>query len=156
MAQQASWIALDDLLRTDYAMLSVTSAVFVARIIVQLWHRKNIEWQDGWLYIAFAAYLTMCILYTHITPTLFKLEKLNHGEIEYWDSMQEDVKLTTEVMFTSGVLFWTCLWAVKFSLLALYKKLLLGLEIIWVYIYWGIVVFCVLVSREDHPECHNA
>jgi hypothetical protein len=148
MAQQASWISLHDLLRTDYAMLTLTSTVFVARVIVQIWRRKNIEWQDIWLYIAFAAYLTMCILYTHIAPTFFKLERINQGHVEYWDDMQKDIKLTTEIIFTSGVLFWTCLWAVKFSLLSLYKKLLLGLEIGWTYTYWGIVVFCVLVSRQ--------
>jgi hypothetical protein len=61
--------------------------------------------------------------------------------------MQKDIKLTTEVIFTSGVMFWTCLWCVKFSLLALYKKLLVGLSSAWVYTYWSIVVFCVLVRE---------
>lgn len=145
MDSEASWISQNDLLRTDYAMLALTSTVFVARIVVQVSRRKYIEWQDGWLYIAFSAYLAMCILYTHITPTFFKLEQLARGEIQSWDGMQRDVKLTTETIFSSGVMFWTCLWCTKFSLLALYKKLLVGLSNTWVYLYWGIVVFCVLV-----------
>ncbi|KAH7392323.1 hypothetical protein DE146DRAFT_679738 [Phaeosphaeria sp. MPI-PUGE-AT-0046c] len=144
MAAEASWISVNDLLRTDYAMLALTSIIFVARIIIQVWRRKTIEWQDAWLYIAYTAFLTMCILYTHITPTFFKIEELGKGQIQYWDGMQSDIKLTTQVMFTSGVLFWTCLWCVKFSLLALYKKLLVGLSVAWVYTYWGIVAFCVL------------
>lgn len=149
-----NWISRNDLLRTDYAMLALTSTVFVARIAVQISRRKNIEWQDGWLYVAYAAYLTMCLLYTHITPTFFKLEELMRGDIQYWDGMQGDIKLTTEVIYTSGTLFWTCLWCIKFSLLALYKKLLVGLSMRWVYTYWGIIVFCVLVctlsSYLDH------
>jgi hypothetical protein len=145
MAAEASWIAENKLLRADYALLAVTSTVFVARIAVQTRRRKQIEWQDGWLYVAFAAYFAMCILYTHITPTFFKLEQLTMGEIQYWDGMQQDMKLTTQVMFTSGVMFWTCLWCVKFSLLALYKKLLVGLTSAWIYTYWSIVGFCVLV-----------
>jgi len=147
MSAEDSWISQSNLLRADYALLALTSTVFVARVVVQFSRRKNFEWQDGWLYIAYAAFLAMCILYTHITPTFFKLEQLTSGEIQYWHGMQGDIKLTTEVIFSSGVLFWTCLWCIKFSLLALYKKLLVGLTNTWIYLYWGIVVFCVLVRR---------
>ena len=148
MSAEDNWISQNDLLRTDYAMMALTSTVFVARVSVQVWRRKAIEWHDGWLYVAFAAYLALCILYTHITPTLFKIEQLTKGEIQYWEGMQKDIKLTTEVIFSSGTMFWTCLWCIKFSLLSLYKKLLVGLSNTWIYLYWGILVFCVLVRNS--------
>jgi hypothetical protein len=145
MSAEASWISQNDLLRTDYAILAFTSMIFIARVVVQVWRRNKFEWQDGWLYVAFFAYLALCITYTHSTPTFFKLEQLTKGEILGWEGMHKDIKLTTEVIFTSGVMFWTCLWCVKFSLLALYKKLLVGVSHAWTYTYWSIVVFCVLV-----------
>jgi hypothetical protein len=145
MAVGASWIPQNALLRADYAMLALTSTIFLVRVAVQVCRRKKFEWQDGWLYTAYAAYLAMCILYTHITPTFFKLEQLAKGNIKNWAGMQQDIKLTTEVIFTSGVMFWTCLWCVKFSLLALYKKFLVGASHAWNYTYWSIVAFCILV-----------
>jgi hypothetical protein len=145
MSAEASWISQNYLLRTDYAILAFTSIIFIARVVVQVWRRNKFEWQDGWLYIAFAAYLALCITYTHITPTFFKLEQLAKGENLGWEGMHKDIRLTTEVIFTSGIMFWTCLWCVKFSLLALYKKLLVGVSYAWTYTYWSIVLFCVLV-----------
>ncbi|CAO2652282.1 Nn.00g005650.m01.CDS01 [Neocucurbitaria sp. VM-36] len=144
MASTNNWISQEELLRTDYAMIALTSTVFVARIIVQIWRRKTVEMQDIWLYIAFAAYLTFSILYIIITPIFFKLEALTKGELTGWVGMQQDIKLASEIMWSSGMEFWTCLWCVKFSLLALYKKLLVGMPNAYLWTWWGTLVFCII------------
>jgi len=142
-----SWISQHHLLRTDYGIIASTSTVFIVRVIAQVRHRRTVEAQDVLLYIAFAAYLAFAILYVVITPVFFKIDALEKGEIAPWPSMPEDVKLTSEVMWQSGMEYWTCLWFVKFSLLALYKKLLLGMPNVYRWIWWGTLIFCILVSN---------
>ncbi|CAN9139578.1 unnamed protein product [Alternaria alternata] len=144
MSTGADWISQHDLLRIDYAMLAMTSTVFVARIGVQAWRRKPIEAQDILLYIAFAAYLAFTILYIVITPIFFKIQELQLGRIVPWPTMMKDVILASRVMWQSGIEYWTCLWFVKFSLLALYKKLLSGMPKKYLYIWWGTLIFCVV------------
>lgn len=139
------WISEKALLRTDYSMISLTSAVFVARIAVQIWRRRTVEWQDAFLYVAYAAYITFSVLYIVITPTIFNVERLKAGELSGWEGMANNIKFMSQVLWSSGIEFWTCLWFVKFSLLALYKKLLLGLPKVYLWIWRGIVVFCALV-----------
>ncbi|KAL1799355.1 hypothetical protein ACET3X_003392 [Alternaria dauci] len=144
MSTGADWISQHDLLRIDYAMLAMTSTVFVARIGVQAWRRKPIEAQDVLLYIAFAAYLAFTILYIVITPIFFKIQELQLGRIAPWPTMKEDIVLASRVMWQSGMEYWTCLWFVKVSLLALYKKLLSGMPKKYLYIWWGTLVFCIV------------
>lgn len=149
MASPNNWISQDELLRTDYAMIALTSTVFVARVIAQFWRRRTVEWQDIWLYVAFAAYLTFTILYIIITPIFFKLEALMKSELAGWEGMQKDIKLASEVMWSSGMEFWTCLWFVKFSLLALYKKLLAGMPKAYLWTWWATLAFCIIVCDDS-------
>ncbi|KAH7371560.1 hypothetical protein BKA66DRAFT_423769 [Pyrenochaeta sp. MPI-SDFR-AT-0127] len=144
MASTNNWISQNELLRTDYAMIALTSAIFIVRVIVQGWRRRTVEMQDIWLYVAFAAYLTFSILYVIITPLFFKLEQLQKGEITGWVGMQKDIQFTSKVMWSSGMEFWTCLWFVKFSLLAFYKKLLVGMPRVYLWTWWGTIVFCII------------
>jgi len=148
MSTGADWISQHDLLRIDYAMLAITSTVFAARIGVQLWRRRRIEMQDILLCIAFLAYLAFTILYIVITPIFFKIQALQAGEIAPWSSMMADIKLASEVMWQSGMEYWTCLWFVKFSLLALYKKLLVGMPKPYLWTWWGTLIFCMVVSKR--------
>ncbi|KAI4624471.1 hypothetical protein J4E83_004146 [Alternaria metachromatica] len=144
MSTGADWISQHDLLRTDYAMLAMTSTVFIARVGVQVWRRKPIEAQDILLYIAFAAYLAFTILYIVITPIFFKLQALQAGRIAPWPTMMEDIIFAAKVMWQSGMEYWTCLWFVKFSLLSLYKKLLSGMPKKYLWIWWFTLIFCVV------------
>lgn len=128
-------------------MLAMTSTVFIARIGVQVWRRKPIEVQDILLYIAFAAYLAFTILYIVITPIFFKLQALQAGRIAPWPTMMEDIIFAAKVMWQSGMEYWTCLWFVKFSLLALYKKLLSGMPKKYLWIWWFTLIFCIVVSN---------
>jgi hypothetical protein len=141
-----NWISQHDLLRTDYAMMAFTSTVFVARVIVQVLRRKTFEAQDGLLYVAFLAYLAFTILYVVITPIFYRIQALTAGEIAPWPTMAKDIKLASEVMWSSGMCYWTCLWFVKFSLLALYKKLLLAMPKLYVRTWWGTLIFSIVVS----------
>src|ERR1051325_2239281 len=106
MSAENSWISQEDLLRTDYAIIALTSTVFVARILVQAWRRRNIEWQDGWLYLGFAAFITfsVCLFFSTPTPPSSSLrKKVPKGEIQPWVGMAADLKFASEVMWSSGM-----------------------------------------------------
>jgi hypothetical protein len=147
MSTGSDWISQHDLLRTDYAMLALTCTVFVGRLGVQAWRRKRIEVQDILLYIAFLAYLAFTILYIYITPIFFKVQALEAGRIVPWPAFAADLRLASEVMWQSGIEYWTCLWFVKFSLLALYRKLLVGMPKTYLWVWKGTLSFCIVVSK---------
>jgi hypothetical protein len=147
MSTGSDWISQHDLLRADYAMLVLTSTVFVSRLGVQVRRRKTIEAQDILLYIAFLAYLAFTILYIVITPIFFKIQALEAGRIAPWSTFAPDLRFASIVMWQSGMEYWTCLWFVKFSLLALYKKLLVGMPRAYVWTWWGTLIFCMVVSK---------
>jgi hypothetical protein len=147
MSTGSDWISQHDLLRTDYAMLALTSTVFVCRLGVQAWRRKTIEAQDILLYIAFLAYLAFTILYIIVTPIFFKVQALETGQVAPWATFAADLRFVSIVMWQSGIEYWTCLWFVKFSLLALYKKLLVGMPRPYLWTWRGTLVFCIVVNN---------
>lgn len=70
------------------------------------------------------------------------------GKAEPWSTMQADVVMLYNSLFVNTLLFWTCLWSAKLSLLVLYRKLMTGLPYVYMRIWWGVVVFCVIVSAD--------
>lgn len=77
------------------------------------------------------------------------------GEAEAWPTMQRDIVILYNSLFVNTLLFWTYLWCAKLYLLVLYRKLMKGLPYIYMRLWWGIVVFCVLVSISDFVFCQN-
>jgi hypothetical protein len=67
-------------------------------------------------------------------------------EIPPYATLMEDAALMLRLLTAGQMCFYTLLFAVKLSLLTLYYKLLAGLPAIFQRIWWGIVVFCVLVG----------
>lgn len=51
-----------------------------------------------------------------------------------------------KMVFVAPCLFWMTLWSIKFSLLFLYRRLLVGTPHIFNTIWWGTLVLCVLVG----------
>jgi hypothetical protein len=65
-------------------------------------------------------------------------------------TMMEDAALMLRLITSAQMCFYTMLFAVKLSLLTLYRKLLAGLPGVYKKVWWGIVAFCLLVSRQMH------
>ena len=130
-------------------MVAITSTVFVVRAVLQAWRRRAVEAQDILLLIAFLVYLAFSILYIVITPIFFKIQALQAGRLAPWPTMMADIRFASKVMWQSGMEYWTCLWFVKFSLLALYKKLLVGMPKVYLWTWWGTLVFCIVVSKDN-------
>jgi hypothetical protein len=152
MASTHSYISLDTLQRTGYAMVAVTALFVLVRVGIQIGRRKRVEVPDCLLYTAFLFYVAVCALYLYMAPRLFKFNEVMSGKAEPWSTMQHDVLMLYNSLFVNTLLFWSCLWCAKLSLLVLYRKLMTGLPYVYMRIWWGVVVFCVLVSTNNNSS----
>jgi hypothetical protein len=80
---------------------------------------------------------------------MFRVYSVIGHEIPPYTTMKQDAALMLRLLTAGQMCFYTLLFSVKLSLLTLYYKLLAGLPIIYQRIWWGIFVFCVLVSFHD-------
>ena len=76
---------------------------------------------------------------------MFKVYAVIGLEIPPYKTMMQDAALMLRLITAGQMCFYTMLFAVKMSLLTLYRKLLAGLPSIYRKIWWGVVAFCVLV-----------
>jgi hypothetical protein len=73
-------------------------------------------------------------------------QEVTAGMIEPYLTMMNDVILYFRVMFASTTFFWLTLSSVKLSLLALYKKMMEGLQGIYMKLWWAVFGFRIVVS----------
>ena len=90
----------------------------------------------------------MAGLYVHVIPIMFNLDLAVAGKPplapETPLEFQERADYYLRVQFGIIVLFWTCVWAVKLSILLFYKSLYDRLSRRYLYAWWAVVVFVAL------------
>ena len=129
------------------AMVAVASIFTTARVYIQVWKRRPMQSQDYLLYAAFVFFLVMSICYISMAPKIYMIGQVSKGLVQPPETLMADVVWCTRVIFVSQTSFLLALWLVKLSLLALYRKLIKGLPIIYLRIWWAVSIFCLLVSR---------
>ncbi|KKY28246.1 hypothetical protein UCDDS831_g00429 [Diplodia seriata] len=129
------------LTNTGYALIVVTSATVITRFSIRIWKRKPLQIEDLLVGIAWAAFLALTISYIVVTPPMYHLYAVSGGRADPYPAMMDDALFIIKVFFYSTMLLWVTLWAVKFSLLALYRRLMNGLRT-YVVLWWILVVFC--------------
>ncbi|KAL1639076.1 hypothetical protein SLS58_008278, partial [Diplodia intermedia] len=139
------------LTNTGYALIVVTSATVITRFSIRIWKRKPLQIEDLLVGIAWAAFLALTISYIVVTPPMYHLYAVSGGRADPYPDMMDDALFIIKVFFYSTMLLWVTLWAVKFSLLALYRRLMNGLRT-YVVLWWILVVFCAAVRRHIRQE----
>lgn len=141
-----NYISEDSLLRTSYAMLTLTTVFVLARIVTtQLVRPKRWLPQDLFIYFAYVVYLVMTVLYIVVTPTMYRLSAVGEGKLEPYAAIQDESLFMIKIFFCNTLLFWVVLWTVKMSFLMLYRKLMEGLQDVYIKLWWVLVVFWFLV-----------
>ncbi|KAF2641901.1 hypothetical protein P280DRAFT_548513 [Massarina eburnea CBS 473.64] len=133
-----------EVLRTEYALFVLTTLFVITRVVIHVSKRRTLEFQDFFIYLAYALYLGLWAQYIVAVPYLFKLSAVSSGEIAPYPDVTKDVAYMSKLIWTAQMCFYICLWSVKMSLLSLYRKLITSLEIIYSRIWWGIVIFAAL------------
>lgn len=139
-------ISEEQLLKVVYTMMVLPSIFAIARVGIQVWRRKAMQTQDYLLYSAFIFFLAMSICYLIVVPKIYMVDRVQKGMMEPPITLAADVAKYVQLMFVTTTFFWLSLWLVKLSLLALYKKLITGLSVIYARLWWTVFAFCLIVS----------
>ncbi|KAK2599015.1 hypothetical protein QQS21_005549 [Conoideocrella luteorostrata] len=103
-----------------------------------------IQAEDLFMYLALASFAITCALYYATINTFFNILAIMAGQMQPYASLQDDLRLMLYKFFTVQFFFWLTLWAVKWSLLFMFKRITEGLYL-YNRIWWGVFVFSVLV-----------
>ena len=109
----------------------------------------NVLISDLLVFLALATLVAMAGLYVQITPTMFDLDLYAAGRPllspdETKAELVERANRYLRVQFGIIGLFWTCVWAVKLSILVFYKSLFDRLSRTYWYAWWAVVAFVAL------------
>ncbi|CAG7942942.1 unnamed protein product [Penicillium salamii] len=127
---------------TGIALIVVTTIVLVGRFVGSVRKLKDLKAEDYLLLIGYLFFLELTILYIYIAPVIFRLAAVQAGTIAPYATIMEDSLRLQIVFFVTTSSLWISLWMVKYSLLAMYKRLLVGK--VYLIAWWIIVGFCTL------------
>jgi hypothetical protein len=144
-------ITQHELLRTNVAMLVLTTFFILSRATIHAKRRKTVELSDIFIYSAYILYIALWSCYIIVIPPMFRVYAVIGQETAPYPAMMQDAAIMLRLITAGQMCFYTLLLAAKLSLLTLYWKLLVGLPSVYQKIWWGIVVFCVLVCPR--PIC---
>ena len=130
---------------TGIALIVLTSLVVLARCAGTIRQFKDIKPEDYLLLVAYLFFLELSILYIYIAPAIFRLALLGAKLIPPYPTVLEDSEQLQIVFFVTTSSLWLCLWMVKFSLLSMYKQLLVGKT--YIIVWWIITASCALVCN---------
>lgn len=131
---------------TGITMIILTTFIASVRIFVSFEQQRKFGWDDGWLVAAYIFFLTLSILYIVAAPAMFRLTKLAAGQIPLYPTVADDSLEIQKIFFVTTSGLWFCLWSVKFSLMAVYKKLMKTMPH-KIRLWWGVIIFAWVVRR---------
>jgi hypothetical protein len=119
------------------------SVVFIIARAAARWYkirRMPLAAEDWSSYLALASFIIMCALYLATMTTYYNAEDVFNGLMAPYASMDADLTVMLKEFFAVQFFFWLTLWAVKWSLLFMFKVLTMGL-LVEVRIWWGVMIF---------------
>lgn len=133
---------------TAIAITFVISRFAIRIFIVKKAAFDNVLVSDALVLVALTTLITMAALYVQIIPTIFNLDLAAAGKaplsLESLAEFEERANYYLRVQFAIIILFWTCVWAVKLSILVFYKSLFDRLSWKYLYAWWAVVIFVAL------------
>ncbi|KAK7949221.1 uncharacterized protein PG986_010107 [Apiospora aurea] len=132
-------------LGASIALMSTVSLIATARTVMMLQKGTRLHWDDLWLALGYGLFMIFAGLYAANTQLLFRLQDAIEGRPHPNASVEEDSWSMQKILVFSSSGLWFTLWSAKFSLLALYKRLMVQLPA-YVRVWWFVVVFSLLVG----------
>jgi hypothetical protein len=123
--------------------------IVLLRLAVRYGQLKHFLWDDGFAISGLVSLTVMAILnqcqrdYIYMEIDLFSDPAALKPPFTTEAGIVAGVVYESKLQFVFVIFFWTCLWSIKGSFLAFYRKLLLGVSgyMKW---WWAVVVFCIL------------
>lgn len=111
------------LLAVVWTSFSIAFLLVILRTGIRFKVMPRLTMEDYWIFLALATLLTSCILQTIQQPSLYYMLAIIAGVIPVSTQLISAVEDYLRFEFAIIILFWTVLWCVKASFLALYFKL---------------------------------
>lgn len=100
--------------------------------------------EDIFMYLALVSFIITVALYYATIDTFFKITAISEGQAQPYAKLPGDLVVMLKEFFVVQFFFWLTLWAVKWSLLFMFKRLTKGLPL-YTQIWWGVLIYSVLV-----------
>jgi hypothetical protein len=146
MSAKTNGFAQGTVLKVAYSMLGLTSSVILARVGLNILKPKRLTASDYFVFIAFVLYVIKCALYIVVSPYMQRVYAVANGELPPYDGLVHDQVIMAKMVFAAFCIFWMVLWSIKFSLLLLYRGLLIGVSKRYTIVWWSIAGLCLLVG----------
>lgn len=101
------------------------------------------EPEDLAMYVALSAFVTQFALYLAAIPTLYNALAIAAGRMAPYASLPMDLVAMLKEFLAVSIFFWLTLWAVKCSLLLMFKRLTVGLPM-YERAWWCVMVIVIL------------
>lgn len=144
------------MLATLYTLFVLAVILFITRIVIRLTTSKRVFWDDGWAAAAILCLLAhVVVVHTMLKPLYLTVTAgkaaaaaaasgappappptTPEAQLAAFNMLQKIV-FYIKLQFTETMLFWTCLWLVKASFLAFFKRLTTNVK--GHYVAWWII-----------------
>ncbi|TQV97832.1 CFEM domain-containing protein [Cordyceps javanica] len=102
------------------------------------------QMEDIFMYLSLISFIITVALYYATIGTFFKVMAISEGRAQPYPDLPKDLLVMLKEFFVVQFFFWLTLWAVKWSLLFMFKRLTEGLPL-YTQIWWGVLVYSILV-----------
>lgn len=110
MSSSQNYVTQGKLLNTAYAMISITTVVFIARAATRIWRPKALMPEDYILLFSYLLFLATTVMYIVVTPTMYKISDVILGVTPPYLEMLDDSLFMIKIFFANTMLFWFTLW----------------------------------------------
>jgi hypothetical protein len=124
-------------------MIGVNTAFLVARTFARYIKLRKLQLEDFMMFLALASFLSMAGVYLVALPPLYRVIDVSAGRMPLYYKFFDDGYLIIKGLFAATMLFWATLWAVKVSLLLLFRHLMVGLTN-YMRLWWTLLVFTLV------------
>ena len=115
-------VYIDTIFKAIIWTSTVTAVAFVIlRTLIHFYVHRRLSIDLLLIFFAISTLISCAGLYTKVTPTMFELDALTSFPTQPAELERDNLYLRCQ--FALIVLFWTTVWAVKFSILMFYKDL---------------------------------
>jgi hypothetical protein len=132
---------------TAIGLMTVTTMAICLRVVLRVDRKITIQWDEIWLFLGYLLFMIVTSVYINKTSLLFRLLDVQEGRLAPYPSIGIDAFEVQKIFFFTSPGLWLTLWSVKFSLLAFYKKIMVGVKL-YVGFWWVVLGYCVAVSIE--------
>ena len=126
-----------------WTMIGVNIAFVVARTFARYVKLRKLQLEDIMMFLALAFFLAMAGVYLLVLPPLYRVIDVSAGKKPLYYAFFKDSYLIIKGFFATTMLFWATLWAVKVSLLLLFRRLMVGLTH-YMRLWWALLVFTLI------------